>query len=67
MDYKKAINKALSHAAITKKELAKEFDLSDNYIYDCCTGQKRPGLIFLENLAVLCEVNLSTLIRWGEE
>lgn len=67
MDYGKAATKACAHKKMLRKHMATSLGLSNNYFYTICTGERKPSLDVLENLAKVCNVPLSTLIKWGEE
>jgi len=67
MNYGKALTKASAHKGLIKKQMAASVGVSTNYFYDICASKRKPSIDLLENIAVSCDVKLSTLIKWGEE
>jgi len=66
MDYGKAVSMGIAGSGMTKKNVALMVKRSPNYIYDVCNNRKEPGLKLLEDLSLIFNVSLSTLIKWGE-
>lgn len=67
VDYGKLFNKAVAHKKVLRKHFAVMLGLSVNHFYTLCNGERKPSLDTLIKTAEICSVELSTLIRWGEE
>lgn len=66
MNFGKSISMSVAASGLNRKEFAKSIGVSTNYLHDLCGNRKPPSIKLLTNVSELLNINLSTLISYGE-